>query len=467
MKELLTSGTTSPAKPPAILPPPQHLALIATLAVHPTLTIRAKTPDRLHAANLALQYLQLVLHHVGPRNEIIGEAFSFSRQSPISRRGVGSRRRAAGEGVSPTSNKSDGIENELANAGSVWASAEDFWHVIGWSFNCSVSCKRRWERWSAWLALIVEILEGDWEAGCGEQQQCTKASSLIVKYINSGRGTAGKERRIVRAVFANGWAKSVKEFGEVWLNETKELRQDDEVRKAEARIDIEADDYGDYMEDENEAELEHSASEKSLPPEDGTSSDITTSLGGMSSINLRIRLLALLSRVSHDLPEAFVDINTLYHVFYEHIRPLPMPAFFAIISPSGLRLFDLTAASTLTQYVLRSIIATAAPLPPNDDISQDILESNYLPYPANSNSLVDNTKVSICVETLLRLLNKHIGLQWTPNLQKATEDGIKARATKAKGKQTKKGMTGNESCDATWLSSSAERIKTIVGLARP
>ena len=413
------------------------------------------------------------MHLVGPQHEVLGEAFAFFRQSTISRRGTSVRRRTTGGGVSPASNKSDVIENELANEGSIWTSAEDFWHVLGWSLNCSVSHKRRWDRWSAWLALMVEILEGDWAARCNESQEGARNQSLIIKYIKSGTGAVGKERRILRAVFADGRARSIKEFGEVWLNETKELKREDGAKKAEARIDIEADDYGDYMVEENEADLEDSPSERSLSPETPgatfkvSSADITKGLGGMASVDLRIRLLSLLSKVSCDLPEDFTDINTLYHVFYEHIRPLPIPLFFAIMSPASLGFFDATAASTLTQYILRSIIAAAAPLPENDDISQDILETSYLPYSANTHSMIDNTKVSICIETLLRLLDKHVGLQWTANLQKLTEDGIEARTAKSRGKQTKKGMKGSEGCDASWLSSSAERIRMTVELSKP
>lgn len=460
-------------KQPAIIPPPQHLALIATLAIHPTLTTRAKSLDRIQVANLALQYLQLVLHHVGPLPGILSEAFTFSRRATVSRRGANTRRRTTGGGATPPDSKSDGIDTELANAGSIWAQAENFWHVAGWSFNCSVLHQRRWHRWSAWLAFIIGLLEADWEARSGSLDEGVKEASLIVKYVNSVAGTTGKERKILRAILADGRSKSVTEFGEIWPNETKVLIKDGDVKKAQANIDIEADNYGDYMEDENEEDLEDCAPESSPPPDDiglrsgSPISDVAKNLGGLEAMNLRIRLLSLLSKVSYEIPEAFTDITTLYHIFFEHIRPLPIPAFFAFMSPSGLRPFAPTAASTLTQYILRSIIATAAPQPRNDDISQDNLEASYLPFAANRNSMIDNTKVSLCVETLVRLLNKHVGLEWTQNLHDLTEAGIKARATKAKGKQTKKTMNGEGACDGTWLTASAERIRMVVEMTRP
>ena len=50
---LLTTGTAT-SQSPALLPTRAHLALCATLSTHPTLTNRAKAPDRAYAAHLAL-----------------------------------------------------------------------------------------------------------------------------------------------------------------------------------------------------------------------------------------------------------------------------------------------------------------------------------------------------------------------------------------------------------------------------
>ena len=125
---------------------------------------------------------------------------------------------------------------------------------------------------------------------------------------------------------------------------------------------------------------------------------------------------------------------------------------------------------------MRSLIAASAPLPPNDDISQDILETSYLPYAANTSSLADNTRVSLCVETLLRLVDLHVGLAWTPGLLEAAEKGVTARSAKAKTKkkkqQTKRGTgaggDGDGVCgDGMWLAASAERIMGVVGMAKP
>ena len=416
-----------------------------------------------------------MLYHVGPLQGSLKHAFEFTCQGASCRRGEGKKKkRTTGENQSPTETYFEGIESELANTGSLWAQAENFWQVVGWSSNCSVLHKRRWEKWSAWLTYMVDVLEADWEIRERMTEDEAKEKSLIVRFIDSGRAIAGRERKIVRAVFADGRMKSVVEFGEIWKNETKELKKDGDVKKADKKINIEADSYGDYMEDENEADMEDSASEASTPPSDvgnyqtDSIPNVADSLGGMDSINLRVRLLSLLSKVSAFVPEAFTSLNTLYDIYLEHIRSLPMPAFFLIISPPILSHFAPAAAHTLIQYILRSIIAASAPSPPNDDLSQDVLEASYLPFAANTSSVVDNTKVSLCVETLLRLLDKHpdVGLVWTPELHEAAEAGIKARFTKAKTKQSKRSTNGDGGCDGMWLEASAERIRVLIAMAR-
>jgi len=471
LKPLLVSGTTARTLLPAIIPPPQLIGLIATLSVHPTLTTRAKALDRIQAANLSFQYLQLILKHVGPIRGSLEEAFTFVGRSTVARRSGGGRRKKTGDGASPSTDIIEGINNELANAGSLWAQADNFWQVVGWGFNCSILHKRRWERWSAWLAYMIEVLQADWDARAEEDIEENLEKSLIAKYINSGMSSAGRDRKIVRSVFADGRVKSLAEFGEIWPKETKELKKDGDVKRAEAKIDIQADNYGDYMEEENDEDLEDSGSESMSSSLDGNADssesipNTADDFGGMESVNLRFRLLSLLSKVSANVPDEFTDILTLYDTYVEHIRSLPIPAFFLIVSPSNLRHFTPSAASTLTQSILRSLIAASALLPSSDDISQETLENFFLPFAANTTSIVDNTKVSLCVETLLRLVNTHAEFKWTPKLHEAAEIGIKARFTKAKKKQTKRGTDADGNCGAMWLTASAERIRMVVAMA--
>ncbi|KAL8698400.1 MAG: hypothetical protein Q9224_001871, partial [Gallowayella concinna] len=250
---LLNAGTSSTTPTPAFLPPPQQLAFVATLALHPSLTTRAQSEDKLQASNLALKYLRLVLTLVGPINGKLRDAFAFSTVETSSRRGA--KRRTTGDDLSPTKDDLDGINTDLANAGSVWARAQDFWHLVGWAFNCSVLHARRWERWQLWLLYMVEVLDKDWalsaqmRADDPNHERDPRETSMIVQYLNGGDIPARQERRILRAIFADGTAKSTGEFSEIWRNETKERKKDAEVKKSETNLDIEAGAWGPYMHD--------------------------------------------------------------------------------------------------------------------------------------------------------------------------------------------------------------------------
>ncbi|KAL8720522.1 MAG: hypothetical protein Q9225_002644, partial [Loekoesia sp. 1 TL-2023] len=243
---LLISGTTSASPKPAFLPPSQQLALAATLAVHPSLTTRAQSEDRLQASILALKYLRLVLSLVGPLNGNLRDAFAFSTVETSSRRGA-ARRRTTGDDASLTKDDLDSINTELANAGSVWAKAQDFWHVVGWAFNCSVLHKRRWERWHLWLEYMIDVLDKDWalRAHLHIENEYSdddpREGSIIVQYLSAGDTIARQERRILRAVFADGSPRSTAEFPEIWRNETKERKKEADIKKTESKLDIEAD----------------------------------------------------------------------------------------------------------------------------------------------------------------------------------------------------------------------------------
>lgn len=498
LSSLLTASHSSEALIPAFLPPPNHLALIATLAIHPTLTIRAKSQKQIEVSNLALRYLRLILKVVGPVNSNLDEAFVFSGIGTSSRRGGSGRRRVIVEEASPTGGNPDDIENELAQNGALWTQVEDIWQVIGWAFNCSVLHYNRWASWRVWIEFMLDLFEEDWDArglrldqdaqaDDDEEEDEPREKSMIVRSLMNAEGvTTGRERKIIRAIFADGGSRSVAEFPEIWRNETKERKKDGEAKKTTTKIDIEADNYGDYLDEDEDSDLEESdpdpsqnpSSKPSLQPPSplptAPTSDLATPLGGTAALTLRLRFLSLLSSVSFTLGAAtFAPLNSLYDNYLEHIRPLPIPMFFSIISPFALRAFSPPAGSSLTQYILRSLITTAAPLPPGDDLTQPTLEKSYLPFAANTSSIVDNVKVSLCVETLLTLLDRHVGLVWTPALQDVVEAGIVARDTKATkvGKKRRKlavgggaGVSGvgDDEDEKKWLQASANRIRSVV-----
>lgn len=421
---------------------------------------------------------------VGSVNSSLDEAFVFSGVGASSRRGGsgGGRRRAIVEDTSPTRSGSDEIENDLAQTGAIWAQAEDIWQVVGWAFNCSVLHQKRWARWCVWIEYMLDVFEEDWKVrefqdmeSDDEEADDQREKSMIVKSLSAEGVTAGRERKVVRAIFADGSARSAAEFPEIWKNETKERKNEVESKKMVKKIDIEADNYGDYLEDDEDSDSEASdpnPSEAQPPSLPNPLTDLSTPLGGTPALHLRLRFLSLLSIVSNSLPASFTTLGSLYDNYLEHIRPLPTPTFFMLISPSNLSLFSAPAASSLVQYILRSLITSSAPTPAGDDLTQQVLQENYLPFPANTSSIADNAKVSLCVETLLRLLDRHAGLAWTPALQEATESGIAARegkATKAstnkkRGRDVRSVSGGGD--ERIWLRASAERIRSVVLGAR-
>ena len=478
---LLTAGAASPIPRPVLIPPPQFLRLVSTMAVHPTLTNRAKSADRRQAANLAHRYLRLVLKHAGPVQSDMREAFKYA--------GVGSRgtvRRRTAETL-PERDQVDAIENDLANSAALFAQAETFWQVVGWVFNCSVLHNRRWERWRSWLEYMIEVLEIDWEIRHGENQV---EQSMLVQYIIVGGGQIDSGRKILRAIFADGRKTSVGEFKEIWQNETKELRKVDHIRKAEKLINIEADNYGDYVSDEDDADLEeaflHSMpssrsnsprKKATQPPQEAEILNAAERFGGTFSLYLRFRLLSLLSTVAHEHSSALGwstqqvtgGVERLYDQLIERLRPLDLPTFFLFMSPSTLRPFGAAAASVLTQYLLHrsSLIEGDAPEPASYELTEESLLDCHIPWAASNNSVTDNAKVSLCVETLIRLYDRYGGgLTWTQELEDMAERGIKRREDKASEMRAKRGrkrkgdnLAPDNREEWTFLMESAARIR--------
>jgi hypothetical protein len=101
----------------------------------------------------------------------------------------------------------------------------------------------------------------------------------------------------------------------------------------------------------------------------------------------------------------------------------------------------------------------------NDDLSQEVLERCFLPFPANTSSVVDNAKVSILVEIQFRQFLKSCKCYHTPSLDGAIEKGILARENKIKGDRRRKDSgvrTKDEENDREWLEASGERLRSLL-----
>ncbi|KAE8349648.1 hypothetical protein BDV28DRAFT_57057 [Aspergillus coremiiformis] len=493
---LLLNITTTATNPPTpvFVPSPQHLAVAATFLVHPSTTTRAKTAEEKEAPNASLRLLRLTNTLVGPISAKFGTAFSFTHFE-TSRHG---RRRRPDDERSPDDDIKP-LNLEMAQSASLWSRAEDFWQVVGWAFNCSVLHRERWATWQVWLEYMCEVLEDDWNERTRRMSEDTSAksdrqiltNSLISRYIGTASTGYGRNRRILRAIFADGGPTAASEFREVFHHELKKPNQHQNTKKRENNVNINEDQYGDYLTNDESSDNDPDPTTKRPPrqpkrPRRGTRSkdaqsndaaDIhppthactdVSSHGGFPSLALRQRLLQLLSAVAETLPDSFVNLSDLYHLFAENIRHLSLPVFQALVAPSALPYLSSAARTTLCEFLLFRIRETAAPDTDEVYLSQTKLEECFLPYAASTASVVDNTKISILLETLLILLANNDMLKVTPQLQAAVEEGIHRRAERVQT-EPKKGQSARRSEDAewSWLLESGERLRFLVDEVLP
>jgi len=435
---------------------------------------------------------------VGPLDADFLSAFAFPAQ------GGGSRKRKRG------SDDNEGlrnIETTLANSGALWARAEDFWQVVGWAFNCSIRHKKRWERWRQWLELMLEVLEDEWESKVdtcrgvvednGKHSESIEQDCLIVQYVIPLQGRQGR-RRMMRAILADGGNKALNEFGEIFKDETKERKKEnDGTAQTRKRMNLEEGDFGDFaVVDEDEALEEYDSStvktrqkvsaadSRRIEVSDETESHdgLVASvdqvvadevLGGVDSVRLRLRLLALLLRVSRRVPDTFTDLEDLLDLYTESMRPLPLSSFSALIKALSAA-FKLQISPVLFVTIpvllannLLPLIGSAALRYSIWEISQSHLEQYYLPFATSANSVVDSAKVSLLLEQLLLYMLDDLDI--TPELVAAVETGVNARSQKALGDARKKNKrtTGEEAEAREVLSLSAERLLAIVGVFKP
>ncbi|GLI76547.1 hypothetical protein PoHVEF18_004820 [Penicillium ochrochloron] len=520
----LASGTYASNK--VLTPLPQHLALAATFLVHPSTTTRAQSVHEKDAPDVALRLLRLYCAQVNPIEAKLNIAFSFTR-SKTSRSG----RRYYEEndpGSDLRHDETKPLNLELGKTESLWSRAEDFWHAVGWSFNCSVLYPERWDRWQIWLQFMCEVLVDDWlqrekeYLTLQEQRRETSQStaqegkseildilrqSLIFQYISAGARNANT-RRIIRSIFADGSTASVNEFREVFEKELVPLDPGKDAAKAKKRdreVNIEKEQYGDYLNDDSDEDPVSGISSQSCastPLQDVTNirrskrtrrgtrnaQDPTTTeptpeasdagqghlthhgsgvskLGGLESLALRKKLLGILSRVSDHLPSNFIELDNLYQSFVEHIRHQPLPIFQAFVNPLVLPELDDEAQTTLCEFLLFNMIESAARTSQEGRLTTAKLEKCFLPYATATCSIVDNAKFSIILESLVTLLAGRGWIKQTPSLRAAVEKGIERRAQRAQGEQHRgHANQKKEELEWCWLLESGERLLFLIDL---
>ena len=200
----------------------------------------------------------------------------------------------------------------IANRGRIRRCAKDFWHMVGWAFNCCIKYPKRWKYWKVWLDYMLDVLDEDWrererldredgefiarqrenpDADC---EQIMLRKCLLVRYLSEVKGRSTPMKRVVRSVFADSGPESLKDFPEVFPNETKEVKLKSGQKRKRAQ-------FGHYDDDEAEtafdsSELTDQTLEVSEDMEDEEDAPVREPwLGGPESIALRQRVLTLVT----------------------------------------------------------------------------------------------------------------------------------------------------------------------------
>ncbi|KAF2215800.1 hypothetical protein CERZMDRAFT_13566, partial [Cercospora zeae-maydis SCOH1-5] len=466
---LLASGLNAgfDTNAPACVPPPQHLALASTLVVHPSMTTRTDDPDKHGAADHALKYLRQVVAMVGVESAGLREALQFG-QSATMRSGRSKRAKTRRSDVAYESDEGEDtnrLRSHFAEKQSLGENAQDFWAVVGWAFNCSVKHKARWQRWQIWLQLMLDIIQRDFEGhGTIAGKPTTLSQTLFAQYMSTVGAGRNNMRRLMRAVLADGSEKSIREFGEIWKNETKPPKKQQESRPAKRpKLDLDNDEYGDYLENDSEDDTAETRSatsrsaaalrrrRRSRTPahletgpeseecengfEDDTEVDAIEAFGGMEAIHLRQRFLAMFTAFSRIAPSLLGDTEELFSIFTEFIRPLPLPLFQQFVLPTTAYM-SADLQTSLNEMLSRPLLGTNAT---QGLIDQREFESSFATCTATNASYVDNAKVSLLSESMLRALwtSGHLNNDLS-RLKSLVEKGIQLRFDRAAADGRKK-----------------------------
>jgi hypothetical protein len=468
------------------------------VAIHPHFTTRTTERNTWNQANSALRLLKLVHGLVGPIQANFSTAFVFRKFSTSTNhaRNDGSDNDGYHDaGINPFD--ASNLNSKYMQRQSFWARANDFWSFAGWAFNCASLPSihgGRWKHYSVLLDFLVAVLETDWQLLTSENEDSTE-ESLLWQYIELAQGGTARQRRILRAIFADGSTNSLREFKEIFHHELKGPKRDQAVDQEREAVNIDHDEYGDYLvREESDASDEdvymdgttahgrppkrlrtHSRSRTSsrvVTPRssagslrsayadgEADSSSTSSTLGDATSVGLRLRLLTLLAKVSSHptllatSPTTFPDFDDLLTLYIEFIRPLSLHTFSRFILPSPSNPVPVDLLTNICTTMLERTLEQSPELA-NEDLTQKTLIEQYLPYGASKNSADANARVSICLESLVRCLTTTGILHHTNDLIDAVETGIENRTAKAR--DSKK----STAADMSFLSESSARLRT-------
>lgn len=413
---------------------------------------------------------------ISPLHETLRSAFAFSDER--------SRRRTSDDREANATPDPDSYAEQLAGLPSthqaLWYRATDFWHIVGWAFNCSVAHKKRWERWKLWLELMLDFLEAEWAARLrlsksenDDKNRLTE--SLLWHYVSREDPTnRANRRRMVKAIFAMATLESETHYPEVWKGETTELKRTKPNEALPNALDFEnggaetilRNDEDEVMEDAPRTPTDPLTTRKvragyaeaqTLQDRDAvivrSSEEAVSQLGGINSVHLRQRLIALLVQVAEALPGKFAKLADLFDPLEDELTPLPTMTYNLLLSSS--KLVGATRIAMLAKLLLPFVkeglhdYTTIEP-------TQSDLEEDFLPRRARTQSYAMNAKFSLVVEHMFMHMMSTNSLQATDDLRSAVERGIKERLS-VRG-QGKKGSKFEEHQGKVMLEASAERL---------
>ncbi|KAH7082940.1 hypothetical protein BKA63DRAFT_460864 [Paraphoma chrysanthemicola] len=473
---LLAVGTSisTPAQPYiGFLAPPAYIALAASLIVWPKITTKTRSKESKKGSDAALRYLRCVHTTIdGPAYPTIRKAFSFPEEH--TRRRAPAHRSAAASLSPEPSGDVERLSGDAANADNVWTRAEDFWQLVGWAFNCSVRHQKRWHRWRLWLQTILDFLEADWDF-CVKRSEVTEDNEAILQeslawhYIIGSASSAnrGARRRMVKAILARASPESLKDFPEIWKDETagppRKTKDDTHVGK----VDFETGDMGDY---DSDAEMQDASqnvdeeSSSSSTEEDGSIGGVRAAvkaLGGIDAIDLRQRLIALLTQVAANLPTEFTTLSDLFDNILEDFTQLPTIMFGTLLSTS--RLAGLFQVAFCNNLLLPMVSGTVPDYFRHEPIQQHF-EYNLLTLKATSQSFATNAKISLILEQMMMYMVSQGAFTPTGSLRTALESGIQARQRVYGTGKGRKGNAEEEAQAQELLKACSERMLGMLDL---
>jgi hypothetical protein len=175
--------------------------------------------------------------------------------------------------------------------------------------------------WKIWLEYMLDVLEADWKAvseiHSDKNSEKKKAdfdaaedmyrNCILVHYVSEGAKSSTGLRRIVKSILADGSVDALKAYPEVFKDETREGSvKTGTKRKRDVKLNLDEDDYGDYLQDEDDEDVTPAPSQSGVSSP--TTIDDSSNVPSIASINedpealiMRLRLLALVSShiISH------------------------------------------------------------------------------------------------------------------------------------------------------------------------